>query len=345
VVVLLAVAPDESVQRQALGQLRTWFGGDVILLPDHGDGSDMSWNRLLGAALAEVAVPPLAVVGEPWTGPPFARLAARDNYAGGLAAQVHCLNEQDGRFVLETVRARGKLRTRQTRTLQAGRTLWITLAEDAPVIPVPSGTLPALPRVERWTPRPKEVYGRDSVDRLVRDLQNETGLTSLRDAEFIIDVGFGIGNRDGYEAVVEPLERALGDLGVRRWAIGGSRKVTEELRLFPVDRQIGQSGASVNPRILLAIGISGAPQHLNYIGQGASILAFNRDPDAPLMTLNQRQPRPRVFPVVGDLFETVPAFIAALCRNAEPSPAATATDDAPPQTLSEHVLPPDHRVQ
>jgi electron transfer flavoprotein alpha subunit len=94
--------------------------------------------------------------------------------------------------------------------------------------------------------------------------------------------------------------------------VGASRKVTEELHLLPPDRQIGQSGVSVNPRILLAIGISGAPQHLNYIGPRATILAFNRDPEAPLMTLNQRQARPLVFPVVGNLFETVPVLIAAL---------------------------------
>src|SRR5205823_13173531 len=101
-------------------------------------------------------------------------------------------------------------------------------------------------------------------------------------------------------------------LGVRGLVIGGSRKVTEELHLLPTDRQIGQSGVSVNPRVLLAVGVSGAPQHLNYIGQRATIIAFNRDSEAPLMTLNQRQPRPRVYPVVGDLFETVPALIAAL---------------------------------
>jgi electron transfer flavoprotein alpha subunit len=92
--------------------------------------------------------------------------------------------------------------------------------------------------------------------------------------------------------------------------------VTEELRLLPPDRQIGQSGVSVRPRLLLAIGVSGAPQHLNYIGPGTIVLAFNRDPEAPIMTLNQRQARPRVFPVVGDLFETVPALTAALRRDA-----------------------------
>ena len=73
------------------------------------------------------------------------------------------------------------------------------------------------------------------------------------------------------------------------------------------------------------IGISGAPQHLNYIGPRATIVAFNRDPEAPLMTLNQRQPRPRVFPVVGDLFETVPALTAALQQERpEPSDPASA---------------------
>src|SRR5207248_606035 len=158
------------------------------------------------------------------------------------------------------------------------------------------------------------------------------GLVRLSDAEFIIDVGFGVGNRDGYEAVIEPLERELRRLGVRGLVIGGSRKVTEELHLLPADRQIGQSGVSVNPKLLLAIGVSGAPQHLDYIGPRATILAFNRDPDAPIMTLNQRQAHPRVYPVIGDLFDTVLAFIAALeseprqkTQAAEPTEVVTAS--------------------
>ncbi len=155
-------------------------------------------------------------------------------------------------------------------------------------------------------------FGKADVRRLLEELKQDTGLARLTDAEFIIDVGFGVGNRDGYEEVIEPLERALRRLGVRGLVVGGSRKVTEELHLLPLDRQIGQSGVSVNPGVLLAVGVSGAPQHLNYIGPRATVIAFNRDPDAPLMTLNQRQPRPRVYPVLGDLFETVPAFVAAL---------------------------------
>ena len=158
--------------------------------------------------------------------------------------------------------------------------------------------------------------GKSEIQQLLDEVKEEIGVARLADTDFIVDVGFGVGNRDGFEAVIEPLERALRRLGVTHLMIGGSRKVTEELHLLPVDRQIGQSGVRVNPRIILAIGISGAPQHLNYIGPRATILAFNRDPEAPIMTLNQRQPRPRVFPIVGDLFETVPAFIAALGNEA-----------------------------
>jgi electron transfer flavoprotein alpha subunit len=152
--------------------------------------------------------------------------------------------------------------------------------------------------------------------RLLSELKEDTGLANLADAEFIIDVGFGVGNQDGYEAVIAPLEQVLRDLGVRHLAVGGSRKVTEELHLLPPEAQIGQSGVSVNPRVLLAIGISGAPQHLQYIGPRAKVLAFNRDPEAPLMTLNQRQFQPKVYPVVGDLFETVPALTDALRQEA-----------------------------
>jgi electron transfer flavoprotein alpha subunit len=182
-----------------------------------------------------------------------------------------------------------------------------------PVISQPAVSARSL-LIETWSPRVERVFGAAEMERLLAEVSAETGVESLSEADFIIDVGYGIGNRDGYEEVILPLERALHAAGVANIAIGGSRKVTEELHVLPVDRQIGQSGVSVNPRILLAIGISGAPQHLSYIGQRATIIAFNRDPEAPLMTLNQRQPRPRVFSVVGDLFVTVPAFTAALTR-------------------------------
>src|SRR5262249_54859934 len=178
----------------------------------------------------------------------------------------------------------------------------------AEVTPLRHALSPSLQRVLRWTPALGRFFGRGDIRRILDEVKQETGLERLTDADFIIDVGFGVVNRDGYEAVIEPLERTLRALGVRNLVVGGSRKVTEELRLLPADRQIGQSGVSVNPRILLAIGVSGAPQHLSYIGPRATVVAFNRDPEAPLMTLNQRQARPAGRPCAGGPFETVTGF-------------------------------------
>jgi hypothetical protein len=310
--VALTVPEDEGAQRQALGQLLAGYAGDVVLIAPGADAAGDGQRRLLEECLQSPRVRPLAVVGEPWAEPLFARLGSRADRPAGVVTRVHYLGEEGGRLVLETALGRSRLRLRQTRTLETGHTLWIALAEDAQVAKFEASAPPRPPRIERWTPRPGPHETAADLRRLLDEVKQDAGLVSLADADFIIDVGFGVGSRDGYEAVIEPLERALRDLGVRRLAVGGSRKVTEELHLLPADRQIGQSGVSVNPQVILAIGISGAPQHLNYIGPRARILAFNRDPQAPLLTLNQRQPVPKVYPVVGDLFATVPALIAAL---------------------------------
>jgi electron transfer flavoprotein alpha subunit len=200
---------------------------------------------------------------------------------------------------------------------QAERIHWLTVLDDVEVAtdaPHAESDLPQEPLFQLWTPRMQNASGRTDMEQVVSELKRAAGLVRLADADFVLDVGFGVGNRDGFDEVVRPLEQALREAGVANLAIGGSRKVTEELHLLPADRQIGQSGVSVNPQILIALGISGAPQHLQYIGSRATILAFNRDAEAPLMTLNARQPQPRVLPIVGDLFETVPAFVAALRR-------------------------------
>ena len=86
----------------------------------------------------------------------------------------------------------------------------------------------------------------------------------------------------------------------------------ETLKILPAETQIGQSGSSVAPSILLAIGISGAPQHINYIDRNSVIIAFNTDPKAPLMIHNENSPSPKVFPVVGKLQKTLPELRAAL---------------------------------
>jgi hypothetical protein len=274
-------------------------------------------SRLLRQCWPNIAA--RGFVGESWTEEAFIGLSRRTHPADPVAVRVRRLSLEEGQILLETQRDRGKLCLSQTLPASAEGPCWITLTGDAEACVVAPGD-GIRPRVQRWSPRLERFYGSQEIHHLLDEIRQDTGLSRLTDADVVIDVGFGVGNRDGYEAIIVPLEQALRDLGIRNLAVGGSRKVTEELHLLPLDSQIGQSGVRVHPQLLLAIGISGAPQHLNYIGPGATILAFNRDPEAPLMTLNLRQPRPKVYAIVGDLFETVPAFIAALRQELQAEP-------------------------
>lgn len=133
---------------------------------------------------------------------------------------------------------------------------------------------------------------------------------TLQQADVIIDLGYGIKDRTGMELAIE-LKKRLEAMGLSP-LFGATRKVTQDLKLLPLDAQIGQTGVRVNPRLIIALGISGAPQHIDYIGTRADIICFNKDPDAPLMKLNQARPAPRVHPVEGDLFVTVKELIEHL---------------------------------
>jgi electron transfer flavoprotein alpha subunit len=154
-----------------------------------------------------------------------------------------------------------------------------------------------------------------ATDELASALQathEDSGVKSIADAEFIIDVGYALRNRENFDLVILPLKKRLEEIGVKNVMLGGTRKVVEELKLLTSEQQIGQTGTAVNPKLIISIGVSGAPQHVDYIGEQATIIAFNKDAEAPLMTLNRRRARPKVVPIVGDLFETVPRFTAAL---------------------------------
>ncbi len=126
---------------------------------------------------------------------------------------------------------------------------------------------------------------------------------TLAEADVIIDLGYGIKNEAGMKLATE-LKQALEGLGLAP-LFGATRKVTQDLKLQPLEAQIGQTGVRVNPKLIIALGISGAPQHIDYIGTRADVLCFNKDKEAPLMKLNQTRQAPRVHPIAGDLFVTV----------------------------------------
>lgn len=134
----------------------------------------------------------------------------------------------------------------------------------------------------------------------------------LASARLIVDVGLGIGNESVYRELVPPLVAALTQASGTPVEIGATRKITQELKLLPADRQIGQTGIAVAPQLVLALGISGAPQHMSWLGREALVVAINRDPQAPIFTWHKHNPGPRVIACVGDLKDWVPVLTRCL---------------------------------
>src|SRR6266571_5566832 len=115
----------------------------------------------------------------------------------------------------------------------------------------------------------------------------------LSKAEIIVAVGRGIKSKDNL-ALAEKLAEALGG------DLAASRPICDA-EWLPIDRQIGSSGQTVAPKLYVAIGISGAIQHLVGMKNSQIIVAINKDPEAPIFDIAD-------YGIVGDLFEAVPVL-------------------------------------
>ena len=169
--------------------------------------------------------------------------------------------------------------------------------------------------VSELTPKMNWTEEQLALLKALNEAKAELKLENLSDAEFIIDVGYGIGNQDNFDDYILPLYETLKKLDIPV-QIGASRKMIETLKILPPEKQIGQSGCSVAPKILLAVGISGAPQHINYIDGNTAIFSFNLDPSAPLMEMAKNSEGLTVYPITGKLQSTLPIFRETLERYA-----------------------------
>jgi electron transfer flavoprotein alpha subunit len=126
----------------------------------------------------------------------------------------------------------------------------------------------------------------------------KAGGHDLTKAEIIVSGGRGLQKPENFDSVLQPLVSALGA------QMGASRPVVDA-GWKPHEYQVGSSGQIVTPKLYVAVGISGAIQHIVGMKGANYIIAINKDPDAPIFEVAD-------LGIVGDLFEVVPALVRAI---------------------------------
>ncbi len=164
---------------------------------------------------------------------------------------------------------------------------------------VQKGAVAAFTGSTRGTVRtiPADVGADPLRARFVGIKKGESGGVDLTQAQVIVAGGRGIGTAEKF-GVVRGLAESLGG------QLGASRPVTD-MGWLPHEHQVGSSGVTVNPKLYIACGISGAIQHIVGMKGSGYIIAINKDPDAPIFGVAD-------VGIVGDLFDIVPALTRAV---------------------------------
>jgi electron transfer flavoprotein alpha subunit/NAD-dependent dihydropyrimidine dehydrogenase PreA subunit len=138
---------------------------------------------------------------------------------------------------------------------------------------------------------------KDSVTKVIKIITKPQQSINLEDAQIIVAGGRGVGSKEGFKLIKE-LAEVLGA------ELGGSR-VAIELNWLSPDRQVGQTGKTVSPKLYIACGISGAIQHLVGMEHSEIIIAINKDPQASIFSVAH-------YGIVGDLHQVIPVLIAEI---------------------------------
>ncbi len=140
--------------------------------------------------------------------------------------------------------------------------------------------------------------GRGAEAKLVARHVEEREGPKLEEATIVVSGGRGLGEKENYEPLVEELAKLL------HGASGASRAIVDA-GWVPYSKQVGQTGKTVKPKVYIALGISGATQHMVGMKGSDNIIAVNKDAEAPIFSVAD-------LGIVGDVKKVVPKLIEAL---------------------------------
>lgn len=274
---------------QALAEQLSKKGGGEVLLADHellkGYGSD-AYHRAVRAAI-EKTKPDVVLFSNTPSGWDLApRVAA--GLDAGFVSDAFKVEVEDGKPVFIRRVFNGKLDARITVT-SLPVVASVQPGANAPYAGSEAGSV---------TPLEVNVAAGDLKAKFVKVQPAEAKGVDLTKASVIVSGGRSLGGTEKFMEVIKPLADALGG------AMGASRPVVDSGWL-PHEYQVGSSGQTVTPKLYVAVGISGAIQHLVGMKNSNYIVAINKDPDAPIFEVAD-------LGVVGDLFEIAPALTKAV---------------------------------
>jgi electron transfer flavoprotein alpha subunit len=267
----------------ALAERSFAYGADKAYVVDDPALENYTTDGWVGAAaaLAQKYQPALVLTGASFQMRDFSAALAAE-LGAGLAADATNV-AVDGAQISATRPSHGG---NVINTLQLGT------ARPA-VVSIRKGSFPEpQERAGRSGETVKEAMPQVDIRTKVTNVAPKQGAVNLADASIIVSGGRGLGSSENYFKLIPPLAESLGG------AYGASRAIVDA-GWIPYEHQVGQTGKTVSPKLYVACGISGAIQHLAGMRTSRTIVAINKDAEAPIF-------RVASYGVVGDVNEIIP---------------------------------------